>query len=651
MSLRTITLELLRHGSDHNQLLSPLTPYLALSGNHDAETVHVEQEHMQLLRRLSDLRYQGGRAASDASLREAGAAVSRMLGSIQSLRAELDAVRLEKGLVHLRLILSASELALLPFELVSAPSGFPGQGQWLSLQTSTPIVLTREVRRVAPASFAWPARPRILVASASPPGVPDVPLRQLLLALRHALAPWITTGSTSEIEEHIQLLPSASLDDIYRACAAEAFTHVHILAHGVSVPSDDGVLRYGLAFHAEGDLGAQDLVSGARLAAALRCHRSDGSGELSSPVVVTLASCDSGNVGSVMTPGASLAHHLHEAGIPLVIASQLPLSFRGAAILAETLYGGLLWGDDPRAIIHQLRQELHMRCPETHDWASLVAYAAFPADFERQIDRVKLERRRFAVNTAMARIDLGQQAARGAFAATADEGHAGGESASDRALKMAMDRLKAAMPRPGEIERQKLRGETLGRLGSAEKRYANILDKRASALPEGREKLALQAEIRATLTSARRHYLDAFRLDMSAVWALAQRLALDVALGEPLDAAQWVTAHGLALFCLAEGSPRDVIGAHGTLAELYVLAQALPKDHAMRIDVAAHARSHVNTLLTLASPDSLDAYSVRLQLARYATWWWRDTPALRELPGELVKRLDEAGVPARRDWT
>lgn len=651
MSLRTITLELLRHGSDHNQLLSPLTQYLALSGNHDAETVHVELEHMELLRRLSDLRYQGGRPASDGSLREASAAVSRLLGSIKSLRAELDAVRRGSGLVHLRLILSASELALLPFELVNAPPGFPGQGQWLSLQTSTPIVLTREVRRVAPASFEWPTRPRILVASASPPGVPDVPLRQLLLALRHALAPWITTGSTREIEEHLELLPSATLADIHRACAAEPFTHVHILAHGVSVPSEDGVTRYGLALHAEGDPSAKDLVSGERLAAALRCHRDGAAGAIASPVVVTLASCDSGNVGSVITPGASLAHHLHEAGIPLVVASQLPLSFRGAAILAETLYGGLLWGEDPRAIIHQLRQELAIRCPDTHDWASLVAYAAFPADFDRQIDRVKLERRRFAVDTAMARIDLGQQASSGAFAITSRDQRASVESASDRALKQAMDRLRTAMPQPGERDRLKLRGETLGRLGSAEKRYAHILERRAAALPEGHERAALLAEIRATLESARAHYLGAFRLDMSAVWALVQRLAIDVALGEPLDSAQWITARGLASFALSEGGPQDAVGAHGTLAELYVLAQALPPAHEGRIDAAARAQVHLDALLGLASAASFDAYSVRHQLARYATWWWKDDLTRRALPDELVKRLDEAGVPARHDWT
>ena len=652
MSLRTITLELLRHGSDHNQLLSPLTPYLALSGNHDAETVHVELEHMQLLRRLSDLRYQGGRAASDGSLREASAAVSRLLGSIRSLRAELDAVRRGSGLVHLRLILSASELSLLPFELVSAPPGFPGQGQWLLLQTSTPIVLTREVRRVAPTSFEWPKRPRILVASAAPPGVPDVPLRQLLLALRRALAPWITTGSTRELEGHLKLLPNATLEDIHRACAAEAFTHVHILAHGVPVPADDGVTRYGLALHAEGDPGGKDLVSGERLTAALRCHRDGSTGAITGPMVVTLASCDGGNVGSVITPGASLAHHLHEAGIPLVVASQLPLSFRGAAILAETLYGGLLWGEDPRAIIHQLRQELSMRCPETHDWASLVVYAAFPADFEQQVDRVKLARRRFAVDTAMARIDLGQEASSGAFAISSSrEGGAEAESASDRALKQAMARLKEAMPQANEAERLALRGETLGRLGSAEKRYAQILARRAAALPGGLEREALLGEIRAVLVSARAHYLGAFRLDMSAVWALVQRLAIDVALSEPLDEERWITARGLALFARTEGGARDVIGAHAALAELYVLAQVLSPTHEARVNAAPRAAAHIDALLGLASAGSFDAYSIRHQLTRYATWWWKDDPALRALPDELVNKLDEAGVPARADWT
>ena len=55
---RTLTLELLRHGPAHNQLLSPLTPYLALAGNHGAQTVNLPFEHRDFLLRQRALRYQ-----------------------------------------------------------------------------------------------------------------------------------------------------------------------------------------------------------------------------------------------------------------------------------------------------------------------------------------------------------------------------------------------------------------------------------------------------------------------------------------------------------------------------------------------------------------------------------------------------------------
>jgi hypothetical protein len=47
--MRTITLELLRHGPSNNQLLSPLTQYLALCENHSAVTVRIPFMHNQFL--------------------------------------------------------------------------------------------------------------------------------------------------------------------------------------------------------------------------------------------------------------------------------------------------------------------------------------------------------------------------------------------------------------------------------------------------------------------------------------------------------------------------------------------------------------------------------------------------------------------------
>src|ERR1700678_3894512 len=103
MLARTVTLELLQHGPSRNQLLSPLTAYLALSGNYDAETVHVTFEHVQFLRRLGDLRYQGGPDRAAAAIEEASREVSRVFADIRSLTAEISsAPRGDGRLIHVR---------------------------------------------------------------------------------------------------------------------------------------------------------------------------------------------------------------------------------------------------------------------------------------------------------------------------------------------------------------------------------------------------------------------------------------------------------------------------------------------------------------------------------------------------------------------
>jgi hypothetical protein len=55
-SIREVEFELLRAGPAHNQLLSTLTPYIALCGPNGPSTVHVPFEHQRLLTRLERLR-------------------------------------------------------------------------------------------------------------------------------------------------------------------------------------------------------------------------------------------------------------------------------------------------------------------------------------------------------------------------------------------------------------------------------------------------------------------------------------------------------------------------------------------------------------------------------------------------------------------
>src|SRR5215213_9429394 len=95
--MRTITLELLRHGTAHNQLLSPLTPYLALCENHAAVTLHVPFEHNQFLYRLRSLTYKHGdmsrtsRNRDEArtfQLQDTARVLGELLSAIPGLTAE-----------------------------------------------------------------------------------------------------------------------------------------------------------------------------------------------------------------------------------------------------------------------------------------------------------------------------------------------------------------------------------------------------------------------------------------------------------------------------------------------------------------------------------------------------------------------------------
>src|SRR5437660_3746452 len=95
--IRKVKLELLRSGPAHNQLLSPLTPYLALCGAEGPVTVNLPFEHAQLMTRLQRLRYtidgEVGRAQREAEIREMGEALGRVLSEVPALLSELGRAR------------------------------------------------------------------------------------------------------------------------------------------------------------------------------------------------------------------------------------------------------------------------------------------------------------------------------------------------------------------------------------------------------------------------------------------------------------------------------------------------------------------------------------------------------------------------------
>lgn len=652
-AIRTVKLELLRSGPAHNQLLSPLTPYIALCGPSAPQTVTMPYEHRQLLTKLARLRYQQGdheieAAQREAELRELGEAVGRLLGAVPGLQTALDGgARDGSALVHLRIALSALELGMVPFEAAISPDNFPGSGAPLLLRT--PTVITREVRRSQPIEVQWSRPPRILFAFATPPGLRPVPAQAHLNALRRAIEPYVPLHDQPEqrlpgVRALLTVLPEASLKALAEACRTADYTHVHLLAHGAPF-EEAGHRRYGVALCGEG--GDVDIVDGERLAIALRGAGQQGALK-APPTLVSLATCDSGAIDSVLAPGGSIAHALHEAGIPWVVASQFPLWMSASTIAVEALYGGLLAGSDPRCVLYDLRQRLRTEVPQTHDWASIVAYAVSPWDFERQIDAFFDRQLRARLNVKFARMD--------ALAACEPLSPVQAAEFDQLAAQIRAEHVAwiARAARQGEAATP-AHAEALGMSGASEKRIAIACTLRQMAAQQaGDAARAAAALAQAThaYEAAREAYRQAVRTEPTNHWAITQFLSIvatpalmpDAAAQKQVQAdfgAWWGAARQIADWQLIGASGTARAWALGTLAELELLASV----YQGRSFRAAAARKRLEDLcgqiVQAAGPASFPVGSTRRQFQRYSQAWAHARWA--GLAKAAVAALDRAG--------
>lgn len=663
-TVRTVALELLRKGPPHNQLLSPLTDYLGLCGNHEAAVIKVPYEHQEFLPLLENLRYADPRMDQSElhrrhrTLDEVAGKVTEILSSVRGLVAELNhRSETREVMTHLSLVVSAAELALLPFELAKVPKGCPGgDGNWFLLQTLAPICLTRQVRTVSNQAVYWPQKPKILFVAASPRGM-KVPLKQHVQALVHAINPWAAAVKPEDQEEVLKttkgmltVLTGATISDVEEACAKEVYTHVHVLAHGIEDQNSPGK-PYGLALHSRYGRDAIDVVGGERFATALRGLRTppvvDGKNVTRLPAVVTVASCDSGHVSSVIQQnGASFAHDLHQSGVPFVVASQFPLSIPGSVHMVEVLYQNLLWGEDPRIVVHRLRKKLFaLTSSETHDWASVVCYAALPQDLEVQLEDMRYAQARLAINCAMSQID-----------GFIDNNKGKQDQFDERRIERLFAKVEEAkrwLPSSGRYE---LEGKAL--LASTEKRKAQAQYLIAGLLKEeGREKECMRylADSVKALKRAGDQYGQVYnRLKEDTVtasgggantpqrnilhWVLCQSLSLSVIFGEKLRVAEWHVAEQSARLDLMVDKAETRAWAHSTLAELYLLLLAYPKAGRPR-EVAADqvvrrkTLEHIEHLISEKGLSSFEVYSTKRQFERYRNWWCVEE-FVNEIPGK-----------------
>jgi hypothetical protein len=678
--INKVGLEFLRHGPAHNQLLSPLTQYLGLCGNAGACTVHVPYEHQDFRSRLKSLRY-GVDTTDDAERRQLDVSktaqdITNILACVPGLISSLGTGDTSGGsITHLDMVLSASELAMLPFELAKVPPGSAGgEGNYLLLQTLLPVCLTRRVRSALSSSVIWPKEPKILFVVAQPSRM-SVPALEHTKAILQAIDSWIPFFDPSipgdreqKVGDILTILPDASINEIEELCAKNAYSHVHILAHGMENKKKPGS-PYGLVLHDPYDKSKIDVVSGEQLASALRPLRPEESKKQNAtfPVVVTVAACDSGNVSSVTySNGASLAHELHQAGIPVVVASQFPLSKAASRHVAEVFYQRLLWGEDPRIILHALRGKLYALCPDTHDWASLVMYAALPPDINDQLLDVHYAQAKRAVDRALDRIDKSID--------RIDKATQSGEAE----MKRLLDRVDEAARHMPTTEGYETEGR--GMLASTEKRKAEMCFRAVIKLASEKGK---QEELKKRsieyLRKSLRLYEHAYRENMreadgivrknrSVHWVMTQYLSLRAVLGEPFLPDHWGAAKVSAEVDIhsLNGHAETVAWAHGSMAELYLILLAYdPADVKKKVrlkqeDVRKATREHTEALLSIAGQGSFPVYSTRRQLERYITWWghkdfesllaeqnltrkrpWGEAGGIDELAGKLKTQLEK----------
>lgn len=619
VQIRLVSVELLRPGPPHNQLLSPLTPYLAICGDNGAGVVNVPYEQGRFERQLKELRYQGDPEDRLAMLHDLGTEMARFLGGVPGLPGALAGDPSQPGtLVHLRLTLSASELALLPFELSKVPVTPSVSGEsWLAIQTRPPVCVTRNIRTVSPAGVIWPDRPRILFVSGDPDLVPfQEHLEVLKKAIRRFQYPKTDdqhpqtddegrAAGRMQFGDLLTVLIDPSLSEVMADCRNHRYTHVHVLTHGDLDETSPG--SYGLIFR--GPHRTPDVVSGDRFRTAITSiqHR---------PTVVTLASCDSANIGSVVTPGASFAHQVHQAGIPLVVAAQFPLSIEGSVPLTERLYEGLLWGEHPLLLLQEARAELHARYTASwHDWASLVVYEALPRTLGEQLDALRYFQTKRAMDAALERVDNAVKA-----------GPKAGEPVEElyEAVKYAMKRL----PMHGQYS-----VECMGLRASARKRAAQA----AFSLTEERSDQpasAPWADSWDLLDDALLDYDQAVHgllvNDSRAAqrfatlhWVLVQAVALAMILGKPGDEDAWAAAKLSADRYRNHSDTRQKAFAHASLAELW-LVRLGGKDLAdgERKEFHRRAVEHAEELGRLyPGVDEFPIKSTRRQFERYLHWW------------------------------
>jgi hypothetical protein len=308
------------------------------------------------------------------------------------------------------------------------------------------------------------------------------------------------------------------------------------------------------------------------------------------------------------------------------------------------LYTALLQAQDPRRALIEIRNRLHaLYGDQTHDWASLLVYAALPTDLLDQLTRFRYQQTRAALEAALGNADdvLGRTFDREAYERTLAR------------VKSAAD----ALPRHGEY-----RIETLGLRGAAWKRLSNALFRQARDAVLAQDRETAYGKSIEHLRESQREYDLAGReslrhrpdepVQVAAFhWVLTQVVGLSKILDGRFDRAYWDVANLSATTDARSASAEKVVlWGYSSLVELHLLRAWDQPGLGDLEKMDACGESFILRAPPSGSPEpGFAVASTARQLRRYVNWWWSEefrtrVAAVPPVPEDLraaVKKLAE----------
>ncbi|MFB8828908.1 hypothetical protein ACE0DR_05055 [Azotobacter sp. CWF10] len=307
---------------------------------------------------------------------------------------------------------------------------------------------------------------------------------------------------------------------------------------------------------------------------------------------------------------------------------------KASAVAVRELYSGLLKGTDPRWVLYELRQRLRTDVPETHDWASIVAYSTVSKDFEQQVAQFRDQQMRRRIEVKFERIDelVGANSEAGAERPTLTEAQKQELAPLAAAIRADLEswRAESGCLMPGNTEM----AHRFGVSGACEKRLGIAFNQ----IDESAEQKAYEA--------CRDFYFQAWKLDPCNHWVITQCLAIRAILalrdeeGRSMDRVEqearqlaadygviWQAVRQVVDWRICNLTGREQAYAYSTQAELDLLGTVYAGDmagEALEGMLVKHCKALREKEIFNAQP----LVSARRQFRRYLQDWpsplWSD---------------------------